>query len=529
MTRPPLQLSTRAALALVALVALLGCRPKHWLSRMGCAYERPVLEQRSALQGYRSEVTQAGIDARRLAIRMGDVPMSGRPASGGPDVVVVVLDTFRADRLAAWGADPELAPRLNAFAEQSRVYTGMRATGTWTLPSHGSLFTGLYPMEHGARGSPRDAKTRAYGLSGAPPTLAGRLADAGWLTVGVAANQAFLDRSWSLHRGFDVWMCEDMNLRSGLSYPQGDRMSALAVQAAEYHRRQSALPSRADHPLFLFVNFMDAHAPWLPREGYTAHPERIDPQLLPQGGEWTGKGRWQTSRRAVLSRRRPPSEAELSTWAEAYDAEVRFLDEQFGVLLDGLAEAGVGEDDYIIVLSDHGEFLGEHDLLEHSKDVYEEILKVPLLIRGPGFEPGVDDSAIQTHDVPELLLEALGLEPLAGSPELADVQVSELYWARHRDLKTPSISDRFDRIRRAFVDGDRKLILTEKSDRDEDEAFDLRSDPGERRSVLDEASWVGELRAEADAWMGERVESIGEDVALTPEQEERLRALGYLQ
>ncbi len=524
-----MHLSPRSALALAALVALVGCRPKHWLSRMGCAYRRPELERRAPVQSYRSELSRAGIDARRLAIRMGGVALADRPAPEGPDVVLVVLDTFRADRLAAWGADPELAPNLNAFAEQARVYTGMRATGTWTLPSHGSLFTGLYPIEHGARGSPRDAATRAYGLSDDPPTLAERLAGAGWLTAGVAANQAFLSRSWSLDRGFDVWMCEDMSLSSGLSYPQGDRVSALAVEAVRTHRRQAALPSRAGHPLFLFVNYMDTHSPWLPREGYTAHPERIDPQVLPQGGEWTGKGRWRTSRRAVLSRSRPASEVELASWSEAYDAEVRFLDAQIGALLEGLAEAGIDGDDYIIVLSDHGEFLGEHALLEHSKDVYEEVLRVPLMIRGPGFEPGIDESAVQTHDVPELLLEALGLEPLVGAPDLEDTQVSELYWARHRDLQTPSIADRLDRIRRAFVDGEHKLILTEESEIGEDEAFDLGADPGELHSVLAEAPWVGGLRAVAAAWLEQRERTAGSDVALSPEEAERLRALGYLQ
>jgi len=495
----------------------------------GCRWILPP-PPRDPVQPVDSHAVAAKHAGLRLARKMSSVSLRGRRAarggegSGGeaPDVVMIVLDTFRADRLAAYGGAGGIAPNLDAFASSATVFPRMVSTGAWTLPSHGSLFTGLFPIEHGARGSPAAAPTRAYRLTSDAPTLAQRLHDAGWLTVGAAANRAFLDRTWGLSRGFDVWLCEDLAPRGGLTYIQGDRIALLGAAAFE-HRDP-------DVPLFLFLNFMDTHTPWIPREGFTARPERIDPLLLQRGGTWQERGYWGDSRRAVLSGRRPATPAERATWAEAYDAEVRYLDSWFGHLMGALEEHGVGEEDYIIVLSDHGEYLGEHGLLEHSKDVFEEVLRVPLMIRGPGFGPGVDRRPAQTHDVPELLLEALGLKPL-GAERLRPVgedplQVSELYWARHRELRDSRIAARFNRIRRAFRDGDHKLVL---SSDDANEAYDLAADPAEATSVFARAQWVAPLRAMGEAWLSDREASEGEGVELDSEQEDRLRALGYIE
>jgi len=513
-----------AGAALVAaLCGLLAPRVSRQLNKRN----KPVLKDRDVLQPYVSQEAYAQQDARRLSMRLKEVELGGRPVADGPAVVMVVLDTFRADRLLAYGGAEELTPNLNAFARDASVFTRMRSTGTWTLPSHASLFTGLYPIEHGARGSPAEAASRAYGLPKGPPTLAERLSEAGWMTIGIAANRAFLDSAWGLSRGFDVWLCEDLPARDGLSYPQADRVSVLAATAL----RLNALEDR-DNPLFLFVNYMDTHTPWIPREGYTARPERVDPLLLPKGGTWESRGRWRVSRNAVLAQRREPSPEELATWEEAYDAEVRFLDEWFGRLMVDLEAGGVGEDDYVVVVSDHGEFLGEHDLLEHSKDVYEPVLRVPLMIRGPGFTPGEDAAPVQTHDVPNLLLAALGLAPLTEDPGDPSLQISELYWARHRDLKTPDIAERFDRVRRAFVRDDRKLVLTEGEGTD---AYDLSLDPDELRSLagvvsgFGEEDWIAPMKAEAEDWLSDRAAAEGEDVSLSKEQRERLRALGYIQ
>lgn len=463
----------------------------------------------------RPETEAIGEDLRGLRAGLDALPEL--PASSRPDVLVVVMDTFRADRLAPWGGDPALAPRLNAFAASARVFPEARSNGTWTLPSHGSLFTGLYPIEHGARGSPPDAPTKAYPLRSDVATLAERLGEVGYRRVGIAANTAFLDPVWGLSRGFELWLCADQAPGGALGYLQADRVAALAEEVL---RR-----TPEEEPLLLFLNFMDTHTPWVPREGYTPDPTQIRPELLPGGTVWPGtRGQWPAIRRQILSGSRDALRAERATWEAAYNAEVRWLDAHLGSLLERLAALGHGPEDYVFVVSDHGEFLGEHRLLEHSKDVYDEVLRVPYMARGPGISPGVDPRPATLRDLPDWLLSLLGLPPLTTQPAFEPLQVAELYYARHRDLGLPALLRRFNRVRRAFVLDGRKLVLSSDG---QDEAYDLRADPHEAHSDLN-APWVPELRAQAEAWSARHALREGMDVQLSPEQEERLRVLGYV-
>lgn len=461
--------------------------------------------------------SEAAIRAETPKLRAGLAQLGGAPKTAS-SVVMIVLDTTRADLLSAYGG-AGLMPQLDAFASESRVYTRMRATAPWTLPAHASLFTGLPSLEHGADGSPPGSDFVAYRLREDVPTLAERLRDAGWTTVGVAANRAFLASEWGLSRGFQLWACERLAAGATRSYVQGDVITALAATALQ------AAPK--DRPLFLFLNFMESHTPWTPRAGFTAHPERINPALLPRGPGWwrAAPGAWKQLNDEILSGARDATAEEQATWREAYAAEARFLDAQLGALFRALQAAGHGPEDYTIILADHGEYLGEHRLIEHSKDLYEPALRVPLILRGPGFEPGVDAGPVTTTDVPEMLLAALGLPPLSAGPLRPALQVAELYWTRQKDLRSPAMRARFDRVRRAFVLGDLKLILSSDG---QDEAFDLAADPGERSPLHIDDPRLTALRALAQAWLDARQPGQGEAVRPDADQAERLRALGYL-
>ncbi len=406
---------------------------------------------------------QANLDAL-------DAHLVGLAGAEGRDVVLIVLDTLRADRL-------ELMPRLQAWAEGARRYPNMRSVGSWTLPAHASLFTGRHPREHGAHGS-ADYEWRARGLDETWPTLAERLSEQGYATVGIAANVAFLDRRWGLARGFDLWLCEQLpGGRPRLPYHQGDRVVDLAVHTLE----------QVEGSLFLFVNLMEPHSPWNARQGYTEGG--VDPATLP--GE---RERFAELRRDLLGHQRSDPVA-VESWRSAYDAETRWLDEQLERLL-----RAVDEDAVVVVLSDHGEFLGEHDLVEHSKALYDEVLRVPLFVRGPA--PGEDLSNVQTDDVPDLVLEVLGLPPLG---QVEDLQVAELHGGRARDLRWPRIWERTDRRLRAFGEG--PWLVIEDLDSGAVESFyegAVTEDGGEellqRGHAWVEATpaWAGEWEAEID-------------------------------
>lgn len=446
------------------------------------------------------------LDLRMAQGALGTAPRILEPAEG-PDIVLIVLDTVRADRMGVYGYERDTTPAIDRWARGARVYDRMVSNGAWTLPSHASLFTGKPVIAHGARGTPLD-KPLASPLRDGSDTVARALRKAGWRTVGVAANRAFLARSWGLAQGFDVWLNEALRVADDLPYTAGDRVTALA---------REVLGRRRDAPVFLFLNYMDAHAPWVPRRGYVAEDDRIDGPHLPYGPAWEG-----LTDRLMGERKADP--AVLASWRAAYDAELRYLDEQVGALLAALPSLGIDENDYVFLLSDHGEYLGEHHLVEHSKDLYDEVLRVPLLVKGPGYTPGRDPTPVQTHDVASLVLAAAGLPPLDGAERTDALQVSELYWSRHRDLAEP-YGARFDRVRRAYRLGDRKLLLGSDGAR---EAYDLAADPRESRDLTGGVEWLGTVEAAADAWLAGHPEAP--DVPLEDALDaEALRALGYVE
>ena len=465
-----------------------------------------VDEQRSELRSDRKIMEEA---------------LEGLPQTqaGGPSVVIIVLDTLRADHLGAYGDTRNLMPKLDAFAEKGRVYSEMQSVAPWTLPSHASLFTGVHAINHGAHGTPPGSRSRGLALGKSKATLAERFQSQGYTTVGIAANRAFLDGRWGLGRGFDVWMCEQLDDVPGQGYLQANRVVALS---------QQVMAARGGGKTMLFLNFMEAHSPWIPREGYVEDPSVIDIMHLPTGLEWAGdRHDFAAISARVNGGKKDATAAERASWEAAYASELRYLDDQLGELFEVLEDNGHDfEKDYTIILSDHGEFLGEHRLLEHSKALYKQVTDVPLIVRGPGISPGVDPDPVQTSDVPNLLLGWMGMTPLENTPE-TDLQVSEMYWARRKTRGTPAQVLRFDHLQRSFTLGDHRVVL---QDDGKHMAFDLAKDPGEYRNVYSTAEWVPELEALGQAWLagqsfGEQVE-VGE---MSPAQEEALRALGYME
>ncbi len=460
------------------------------------------------------------------------------PSAFGPDVVLVVLDTVRADRLELYGNPQSAMPRLASWARQARLHTRASAESPWTLPSHASLFTGLAPAQHGAHGGtldPQDQRQLTEGaggwrrwrhrlerpLSDEAVTLAERLHDAGYLTLGVVANWAYLQDHWNLSQGFDLWLCEQVPRgRARLPYARADRVTAAALHAVESSLPLLEWPERPGRsPLFLFVNYMDAHLPYVPRQGFLRQPERLS--ALYRSG-------WARERaiRRLLADREPLPQAAQEAWTEAYDAELRFLDAQLDLLLKGLRQRGV--QGYVVILSDHGEYLGEHSLLEHSKDVYEQALQVPLLVSGPDIAPGQDDRPVQLADVAHWIVDWTGVQPLPGERSSSDLLVSELYGSRLRDLGNAHYGERFNRVRRAFRRGDRKLILGSDGSM---EAYDLAQDPQELHDLSDQ-DWAQQLAEEAREWIRLHEEGTRPEprqAEMDREVEERLRGLGYLE
>ena len=427
-----------------------------------------------------------------------------------PNVVLITLDTARADHLSCYGYAVRTSPRLEALARQATLYRRAFATSALTLPSHASLFTGKHPYEHGAHGFKvtEDIPDNAYPLAAEHLTLAEALQAEGYETVAVVANAGYMAKRYRLDQGFESYW-----VKPG----RASRKNGQVYAWLEARRK--------DRPFFLFVNYMDAHRPYnaAERPGLLPRPVSQNMNLIARLAE------------AVMPGEGEVLEALRQQVVDQYDTALANLDEELGRLFDRLEKDGLWDDALVVVTSDHGEFLGEHHLVEHSKDVYQEVLAVPLIVKAPRQREGrVSDEAITSADVPRLivshiaparrgrLLPAFPYEP-GNHPVLA-----ELYYTCTKDLIHPRWGHRFDRVRTALVRWPTKLIHSSDG---RHELFDLAGDPREERNLYGERTAVADtLLGELEAFRRAHPAYTGrrERAPLAAEDLEELRALGYV-
>jgi arylsulfatase A-like enzyme/Flp pilus assembly protein TadD len=381
----------------------------------------------------------------------------------GGDIVLITIDTLRADAPGFAGNAEAATPNLDRLAREGRVFRRAYAHNVVTLPSHTNILTGLYPHQHGVR------ENSGFKLAPDIPTLATVLKAQGYATAAFVA--AFpLDARYGLHRGFDVY---DDRYSEGSHADQfiaaerrGDEVLALAVdwwRSATGQRR------------FLWVHVYDPHAPYTPPEPFASRFPR-----------------------------------------NPYRGEVAATDAYLAELLELLAAEP--QRPLVVVTSDHGEALGEHGEASHGLFAYEATLKVPLVVWGPGVEPGVDERLAGHVDILPTILAAVGVATdgeTSGSSLLAE--------AIERPLYFESLTTFFNRDwapLRGFIAGPYKMIELPLP-----ELYDLSSDPRETSNVVrDERRRFQDLRAAfpTEPWPpGERQEA-------SAEEREKLRSLGYL-
>ncbi len=384
------------------------------------------------------------------------------PSGPAPDIMLVVLDTVRADAVGGRPGEPSVTPSLDALAARATVFDTAYAAAPWTVPSHASLFTGTFPHHHRATHD-------TYRLDDARTTLAEVLAGAGYQTAGFTTNP-WLATGVGLAQGFEHY---HETFKEATDDPdQGSRR----VTGQVLRWLDDRDPGR---PSFVFVNYVQAHLPYEPPEdavrrvgGAAGHVS------VEQAEAWLAGDR-------SLSR---------DGLRRAYLAEVADLDAQVGTLLQGLEERGLLERTLLVITSDHGELLGEHGLTGHEFALAEELLRVPLIVHGPGFGAGTRPDPVSLVDIVPTLVAAAAAQPPRGvdgrsliAERAADRPLLAEY-ARPRRLvhgywraKYPDVDmSRYDRALRSLRSGDLKLVL---SSRGEEWLFDLAEDPGETRDL----------------------------------------------
>jgi arylsulfatase A-like enzyme len=308
------------------------------------------------------------------------------------NVVIIAVDTLRPDHLGCYGYSRDTSPAIDALAERSALFENAVSQSPWTLPSFGSVFTSLYPSEHGAMSAVSKMRESF-------PTLATILSDNGYAT-GAIVNASVLKPEYGINRGFEFY---DPTPLSG-RIADGTTRDALAW-----------VDDNRDRPFLLFAHYFDPHEPYAPPPPYSTRyrgnyaggigDDFVLHEHCPDviGNAFDGLKRL--------------SAADWGQIGALYDGEIAFTDSQIGLLLEGLQERDLIKNTLVIFLSDHGEEFNEHGGFGHGHSLYDEVIHVPLLFSLPGEIPEGKrvKEQVRLIDVMPTILDFLELETVGGT------------------------------------------------------------------------------------------------------------------
>ena len=311
------------------------------------------------------------------------------PAAARPNVVMIIMDTTRADRCSFDGYARPTTPSLDAFARDAVNFRQAWSPAGWTAPAHASLFTGLRPEHHGLLAG------SAPFLDVVHPTLAERLWNRGYATA-CFTNNANVSPEAGLTRGFE---------RADLLYLDESRPYPWAKATHQAALAWALEQGKRGKPFFLFVNDMEPHMPYTPPPADEAAFLRERPAAATLADARAFDNPRPLAYCAGVENL---DDAYLRTLSDLYDGEVATLDREIGSLLDGLRGAGLLERTMVVIAGDHGEMLGEHHMVAHLFSLHRAVRRVPLIVRWPGGEGSgrVVDSVVRLEDVLPTVLEA---------------------------------------------------------------------------------------------------------------------------
>ncbi len=414
-------------------------------------------------------------------------------AAGAPSVVLVVLDTVRADHLGMYDYERPTTPFMDSLAADGIVFDRALATSPWTLPSHTAMFTGRFQFETNA--------SWLVPLNDEHPTLAEAFAARGYLTAGFIGNKVYCARDYGLARGFQHY--EDYHLKPAV-FVASTAIGRRTLQV-DHASRQSArfndggrvvdgfvewLGAAEERPVFAFLNLVDAHALYRPPAPY----DRAfgEPQDILD--DWYTRSDW--------------DDEQMQVFRDAYDGCLLYLDDLVKRIVDALRERGALENTVLVITSDHGEHFGEHGLTDHGNSLYDPLLHIPLVLHFPA---GIDQPRrvprpVSLRDLPATICDLTGLDiadfpghslrPLWQDPATAELDtplLGELGQGINKPRHLPHASGALQ----CLYEGSLHLILDAK---DIPHLYDLSRDPGELHDLAEERpDDVRRMRAKIEA------------------------------
>ena len=405
-----------------------------------------------------------------------------------PNVLLIGVDTLRADHMSVFGYERPTTPNLERLADEGVRFASARSQAPWTLPSFSSILTSLYPSRHGAGRGGHDEWTP---IDPSTTSLAEVLARVGYETQGIVAN-GLISPQYGLDQGFEAY-------RWAWTFESVDSDVPRVVEFVEGH---------TNTPWLLFWHIMDPHLPYTTtdeyREGFT------DPDY---GGRFVGKRGVpfdvldpRPGRRWYVHEGPPPppdlSDEDRRFVHDYYDAEIAEMDAAVGRVLAALERSGQWERTIVGFVADHGEGLGDHDHYHHGYTLFDDQVHVPMILRVPGRHAGVVvERPVASIDLAPTILGALGLEPPAffqGVDRLAaDAPTGDAYFIEYPSYDSSA--------QKAWVEGGFKYLHDPVFHTEA--LYHVTADPGETRDVAaDHPEVVARARAELDAFRWEELQ-----------------------
>jgi arylsulfatase len=431
----------------------------------------------------------------------GEPPPDSRPAN----VLLILIDTLRADHLSIYGYERATSPRIDAFGEANLVFEDVRSQAACTSPSVSSLLTSRSPLTlldqpKGHMGIPREI-----------PSFAEILQAKGYWTVAVSASPIVrkspseANRFGEFDRGFGLFH-ED----------------CLVDDASCVNEAALQLLSVVTEPFFMYLHYMDVHGPYLPPPDFERpfSKEIHQPQFLREG---------RAEQLQLVAKRGgvAVSPEEIDHLKDLYDDEIAYLDLHIGKLLDALEERKLSKNTIVVIASDHGEAFGERGYLGHCRvPIFEAMVQTPLIMRIPGVHrPGPIKSQAQNIDIVPTILDYLGLTSLD-----LDLEGRSLRAAIEEDAVVNPYVFTTQGVEVAVSNRDQTLTLNVENG--ETRLFDRQADPEHDQNLATGATNGWEpLRSQVDQWLSSKPGTPkGEAIARNARRlEDELRALGYIQ
>jgi arylsulfatase A-like enzyme len=478
----------------------------------------------------------AGINRPRGPIPSGVTRSPSK--AGSPNIVLVVMDTVRADHLSIYGYERDTTPNIKNLASEATLYPRAISSSDLTLSTHASLFTGMYPRRHGAYMKPPEYP---YGrpLSKDFDTLAEVLSREGYSTFAVVSNYHAMAPEFGVAQGFQYYNCRQTTrfleqgpitffraevyllLKELCPRVASDKLyrNAEEINADVFKLLDNSL--KAQRPFFLFINYMDAHVPYLPPRPFdTLYPGKINSFTSKDENEIEAD---------VMKLKRDITDRARRHFISQYDGAIAYLDLQISKLVERLKLHDLYDKSLIIITSDHGESFGEKNFTCHGNSVYQNQVHVPLVIKYPGQVQGKTvNQLVNSVDIMPTILDKLGLkvpdgtqgQSLLGSASTQDRIVLAVSYP---DAGLLQWHPRFHRIQRALFFGNLKLIV---STNGEVELYDLMEDPNEERNLYGQEPESRKLKKMLDQWLRDVEEAPNPRVG--KETAERLKSLGYV-